>query len=281
MHLSLDTHKSPITNARAISSQSRLKYVYFVALFCAFPLFFSFYDCLADGWTAVGDNIEVATKSVSSGIFPAEVTLVRIPYERYRIEVVRASQFGKIRSDVKSLVKASKAVFGINANFFDEQGKPLGLVVNRGHIYQSIHKGGSALTGIFSIKSSGPEISNRSEFNLQGVLESVQAGPRLLMNGKRIENLKEPSSYSKRAGVCIDARRRVIFYAVSSGVIGANVTQIQDLLLQVGCLDALNLDGGGSAQMYMDSNLRGASRDQQELSIQGSDEVPVILAFFN
>ena len=63
---------------------------------------------------------------------------------------------------------------------------------------------------------------------------------------------------------------------------GVSIAEIQNMLLQEGvdCRDALNLDGGGSAQFFLDSHLPGALPELQEVTIHGRDDVPVALGLF-
>ena len=128
--------------------------------------------------------------------------------------------------------------------------------------------------------STGLRIVNRDSFEPLGVTEAVQAGPRLLSGGSRIKGLREASAFSKRSGVCIDGEHRLIIFGVSSGFLGMSIEQLQELLMrpEIGCVDALNLDGGGSAQLWINGKIPGASRSFAEIFVQGTDTVPVALA---
>lgn len=234
-------------------------------------------------WHSVGPDLELGRATLGGDtMLSAEIVFVRTALQRYRIQVVRAADYGKKNATVRTLARESRAVFGINANFFDERGAPLGLVMSRGTLLQRMHQGGSTLTGVFAVKRSGAQIVSRRSFDPASVLEAVQAGPRLLSNGERIADLRSTSAYARRAGVCIDREQRVLFFTVGAGLIGVTLDQLIEALLHpsVGCHSALNLDGGGSAQMFLGSTGSDVQLDVSELYIEGRDPVPVMLGLF-
>jgi exopolysaccharide biosynthesis protein len=237
--------------------------------------------CDSPPWTTLAEDLEVREVSYPSGsLFPARLIFLRSALKRFNVGVVRAADFGMTRSTVKDLVNRSKAVAGINANFFVDSGQPLGLVISRAILHGKLHRGGKALTGIFQSGRLGMSVVGREEFSPTSVVEAVQAGPRLLIKGKKVPGV-HTASYSRRAGVCIDREGRLNLFCVSSGLLGLTVGQLQELLARddVGCVDALNLDGGGSAQLYVSKTLPREELEE-EILVQGSDPVPVILALF-
>lgn len=234
-------------------------------------------------WEKIGDDIQHATVSISQAVvFSSELEFVRTSLTRFRAAVIRAEDFGSKRSTASALCRQSRARVCINANFFDEQGRPLGLVMSRGVIRQGLHRGGKTITGIFQIGRNNVSIVPRSGFTGESIIEALQAGPRILSEGTPIHGIRELSPSSRRAGVCIDDHKRLVLFAVKSGFFGITMEQIQNLLLHrdIRCVDALNLDGGSSAQLYVSSSLPGAPAGQPEISIPGRDEVPIVLGLF-
>ena len=234
-------------------------------------------------WQPLGKNLDVGRAKVTRGIlFTSEIVLLRTTLSDYRIAVIRATDFGMTRASAKTLCQKARALACINASFFDETGKPLGLVVTRGMTLQNIHRGGKTLTGIFQISRQAPAILSRSDFLPESVVEAVQAGPRLLSNGEKIPGLKEDSTPTRRTGVCIDSTQRVVFYLLDTGFFGLSLEDLRDVLLSesVKCHDALNLDGGGSAQLFIDSQIVKNSSPNPAIFIEGTDEVPLVLGLF-
>jgi len=229
-------------------------------------------------WQQIADDLEQATVAVNSGgFFTSSAILLRTSLRRYRVRVIRSAEFGWPRSDARTLAKASGALVAMNANFFDEQGHALGVVVSRGTLIQPLHQGGNTLTGVFQVTSRGPEIVLRKHFQLRDVLEAVQAGPRLLHDRKPTQTSEQSAPLSRRAGVCIDDEHRLIFFCVGSGLSSVGFKELQALLQSIHCVDALNFDGGGSAQLYVREKLPGSAKGRDELFIRGHDDVPVVV----
>ena len=215
-------------------------------------------------------------------IISSSIAIVRSDMRSHRLATIRASEFGWKHATVQALCKASGAVACINANFFDEQGKPLGLVMSRGIIHQRIHKGGGLLTGILYVTPKSIGIAYRDTFLPDGVVEAVQAGPRLVSKGIAVEGLRESSRSSNLSGICLDAQHRVVIFRVTSGVFGGSLHQLQSVLAHpsIGCIDALNFDGGGSSSMYISGEIQGHAGAVSEENFPGTDEVPVAIGLF-
>jgi len=232
-------------------------------------------DTIVD-FERVGDDLEIAeTQIVTGGLFDASVVLVRSALRRYNIKVILAATGG---SDVRQMCEDARATACVNANFFDADGKALGLVVSRGIVYHKLHLGGRTLSGVLALTPDGVRITERDSINLASVSEAIQAGPLLIQAGAK-RPINERATSTRRAGVCIDDQNRIILFAVSSSFSGVSISALQDLLAskKVGCRDALNLDGGGSAQLFVSSHLPGAAQDFSGVDIQGRDQVPVAL----
>jgi uncharacterized protein YigE (DUF2233 family) len=223
-------------------------------------------------WQSVKSDLDAAETSISFGMLSsARLYLYRSQLRAYTVEVIRAQRFGLRKASVQELCKLAKASVCINASFFDEQSRPLGLIIEKGALIQKVQRGGSLLTGIFQLSRDDVSIISRDQFQQTKIFEAIQAGPRLLSQGTPVAGLKEEDVSGRRSGVCIDQKKRVIFYAVSAPLFGISIREVQQRLLQpdIGCVDALNLDGGSSTQL-----------SGQPFEIASEDEVPVALGFF-
>lgn len=225
-------------------------------------------------WSLLDKDLEVLAVALPNTVLPAEVVFLRSSLTHLRPAVIQARDFGLERAGVHTLCKRARALACLNANFFDEQGRALGLLISRGVPLQRIHTGGNTLTGIFEVRRNQVRISHRSEFKSEAVIEAVQAGPRLLIGGKATE--VRDNSTTKRSGVCIDKKGRLILFAGPSWLSGISLTELQATLLrpELGCVEALNFDGGGSTQLYVGSD------SAHTLSFSGQDNVPVALGLF-
>ena len=233
-------------------------------------------------WNRAAQGLELGRiESTSASFFGTALLAFRIDPLHFRVAVLASEDFGAKRSDARAICKASRATMCVNASFFDESGNALGLVVTRGIQRRPVHQGGRVLSGIFEMTREGARIVHRSEFNPASVLEAVQAGPRLIADGNAIA-VSDPSS-SRRAGLCIDKQKKIIFYITAANSLrGISIPDLQKLLAHadLDCRDALNLDGGSSAQLYFGGSLPGAAPSGDEIHIEGGVKVPVFLALF-
>lgn len=232
-------------------------------------------------WQPLSAGLEETHFQLSSGaLLSPSVVAVRADLKHFKVQVVRAADFGWKRASVKELCKASSSSACINSNFFDEQGKPLGLVLSRGILHQKTHNGGGTLTGILYVTNERVGIAHRGSFKSEGVLEATQAGPRLISEGAPVVGLKNPSSGTNLSIACVDREQRVILIRVAFTMFGGSPSDIQRTLLrpELGCVEALNFDGGGSSQMYISGSIPGHVGATREEDFPGRDEVPVALA---
>lgn len=234
-------------------------------------------------WESLSPGLEEARFQMpGSSILSPSFVIVRAAPQHFTLRVIRAAEFGWKRSTVRSLCRASGASVCLNSNFFDEQGKPLGLIISRGILYQKTHNGGGTLTGVLYAASDRVGISHRSSFSPQGVLEATQAGPRLISEGAPVVGLKSSSSASSLSIVCIDTEQRLLFIRVSLAMFGGSLEEIQKTLLrpELGCREALNFDGGGSSQLFISGDIPGHDGATREEDFPGRDEIPVAVGLF-
>ncbi len=226
-------------------------------------------------WRQTDQDLETAEIS-QRVVLDTYLFLIRSALTSYRVGIIQAKDIQENRTNIEEICRKSRARFCINANFFDENGNPLGLVISRGVIVSKMHKGGKTLTAVFSSSRNGVSINSRNDFSYESALEAVQAGPKLLANGEPVAGLKEKSVASKRSGVCIDKSGRVIFFFASNPIRGVSFESLQSVLRHpsINCVDALNLDGGGSSQLFLET------RNGVTTSIRGQEEIPVAIGLF-
>ena len=114
-------------------------------------------------WKKLDEDLYFKSINYDSGLFSSDLILIRTKLEKFALSVVPAKELGKESIYVDDAVKAKNAVLGINANYFDEFGNPLGLVVSKGIQRSKVHKGGDTLTGIFYLNKSSYNIINRDK----------------------------------------------------------------------------------------------------------------------
>lgn len=170
--------------------------------------------------------------------------------KRYTLSLTRAIDQGQSSSDIVSLARQSNALIAVNGGFFSPTSAPLGLRVRQGRLLNPIKP--ISWWGVFRIENGKPYITTWHDFNFnQQVSFATQSGPRLLINGN-IPLLKPGNA--DRSALCITKRGDVVVLATAN----ASLT-LQQLATIMGasshqngldCVDALNLDGGTSTQMF-------------------------------
>lgn len=235
-------------------------------------------DQVKVNWVNIAPDLEVSEIGVPA-LFSSQLLLVRTSLKDFKFSVGLASDFGSQVTTAKGIAEKSGASLAINANFFDPDLKALGLVVNRGIQRNKIHKGGRVLTGIFELNSSGLGIYHRDGYSSSRAIEAIQAGPRLIADGQSISGLETNDGVTRRSGICIDQKGRVIIFCSVSNLGGISLGNLQVILSDpgIGCKDALNLDGGGSAQLFIKNRGSAPGANSYERFFPGMDEVPVFL----
>ena len=244
--------------------------------------FFNLDSAFAKDWFLLAPDLEMKEIPVKSNpIFGSNLLFIRTSLKNYHVKVIRSKEYGEKSLDVKTLALKSNAIIAINANFFDEYGKALGLVINRGKVFNKMHKGGNTLTGVFQANRTEIKISGRNNIDYSSILEAVQAGPRLVANHAILET-KNSFQNSKRSGVCVDDQNRLIIFSTMDTFSGVSLSDLKNILVseEINCKDALNFDGGGSAQIYISNKIPNIVSNVNARYVPGDDKIPVALGLF-
>ncbi|HEU4522721.1 MAG TPA: phosphodiester glycosidase family protein [Thermoanaerobaculia bacterium] len=206
--------------------------------------------CL-DEWQQVGEGVRYRTAGCAEAGSAFMLHVVELDPQRWSIDAVDGP-----RRPIADVV-ADGAPFAINANFFDVNDRSLGLIVSRGKELRQVHP--VSWQSIFSIdRRDQARITRRDDWQRTppDVVTAVQAGPRLIIDGKRNDVAK--ATPSLRSGVCITGQGQVRFFVTPPGSYG-DVHEMVELAAKseredgMGCSDAMLFDGGPSAQMYLDT----------------------------
>jgi hypothetical protein len=213
----------------------------------------------AGTWKPIGRGMEFR-KVVMQRIDPAyamELKLLRLDSQLIVPRVLYAAQFQLKSANAKTFAEKTGALAAINANYFDERGRPLAyLKTAEKEINRAVSKHG-LYTGVFGLGQSGPFVTHRDEFQPAQAGEALQSGPLLLHRSASVEVLSGLGRYARRSLIAIDKQDRILIGA-SDGVIGGlGFAELQELFIQpkwqMEAIELLNLDGGGSSQLYIKS----------------------------
>ena len=230
-------------------------------------------------WKVVyrGMEFRKVTLERAESRYQLDLKLVRFDPRWIFPRVVRSQTYNLKGANVKTLAEKSGALAMINANYFDENEKPLGfLKVGAEEINANISRS-ELYTGIFAVKDRAPSIVQRDEFVPHQADEALQAGPLLLAKGSPLTVTRGAERQFRRSVIGIDADRKLIVAVTDTLFGGLNWVELQEFFgaaqWHAQVFDLLNLDGGGSAQLYF----RGVKVEEY---VAGTAEVPVAIGFF-
>jgi len=234
------------------------------------------------GWRVLGEGLEIQVvkpKGEKSNP-PLLVTLLRVWPRYYDLKVIHATDFGQQASTVRPLAEASGALGAINAGFFYPDLRPMGLVIARGKPRSPLKKRSHPLfEGVFLMKDGKPYIGRPDDVDLKGTQEAIQSGPLLVMGGLLAPGIDSTSqARHARSAIGIDRNGNILLVTSSGGGDAFTLAELARFLLPTGhdswgCEEALNLDGGGSTQLYLQSK-RGT------VDVRGLSQIPVALGIF-
>ena len=213
------------------------------------------------GWVAAAPGADYCVRAAGGGV--AQVAAVRVDLARYRAEVADLAQGGRKEQTVRELVAARGAVAAINGGYFDRDRRPLGALVHAGK--QSNPPSGSG-GGFFCVVGGRAVLRETGRGLPSGVTEALQCYPLLVVGGRAKVHFKPGEAV--RAGVGITARGEVVLAVTCRGDLSLRdwAAAMHDL----GCTEALNLDGGPSSQLYFHAG-------KTELDLPGTYAVPAAL----
>ena len=194
------------------------------------------------------------------------ILILKAKYPKYRLDLAFAKD-SLIKTS--SFAKQSNALAAINGGFFDmKAGGSVSFLVSDGKV---IHEnkpnvlsidnemGANALVIYENGKSEilPTEGANRIPM-LKNVEDALVTGP-LLLNNSQINNLqKRPFNDLKhpRSAICI-GKKEIWLIAVDGRhkeATGLNLNELSQFLISCGCQHAINLDGGGSTTLFLNTN---------------------------
>ena len=153
-------------------------------------------------------------------------------------------------SDTANYVEHYNAVVGVNADFYDmTNGVPNGALVMEGKEY---HGGGS---NFFAIMKNGTAmIGSASEYGIYKaqIQEAVGGGIYLVKDGKSVVSSTSDYYNNRHSRTCvgITASGKVVLMVLDGRQqpfsAGGSAEELAQIMLDAGCVTAINLDGGGS-----------------------------------
>ena len=260
--------------------------IFIVVLYLRYPRFFiattkslialvdfSFKSDSNVKWKSLHKGIEVCSvkhineeQSLSNNIY----------FARFDPKIIKTRViYNKKISTAQKIAEQTGAFVVINANFFDPENRPLGLIIQEGTTTHRSPQKSMLNSGIFCIKNNIPIIFHRRYYQPAGITEAIQSFPRLISDGQKTTKLKDSDQRTKRSGIAIDQEGKIIVFITDTNLGGISLKEMQNVLMKpkLKIRSALNLDGGRSSQFYL-------KHKKYSKHIYGIVEVPVFLGFY-
>ncbi len=201
-------------------------------------------------WQLVAPGLEYRATAMPQITPFSKLHAFRIDLKYYEFDLVFARERAAARAFVADLAQHKKALIAINGGFFSSDYEPIGLRVR--HNKQEVPLKNISWWGVFFIQNHTPHIVAAKQYQANHDISfAIQAGPRLIID-KAIPTLK--AGFAQRSAIGIDKQARVILIATEHAAMSttelANLLKSPDSAGGFNCVNALNLDGGSSTQIY-------------------------------
>ena len=219
----------------------------------------------SDEWANYPDGIRIET--IQGDTYTAHVMIIRDPSTVYLATSTDNFSLDTPGSRITKQIEKEGAIAAINAGAFNDDGTggsyvgslPVGLVIADGKVAWDdgqIYEGfvGFNQDNILVVANSMDAATAMS----LGIRDGCCFGPVLLMDGKINEvEFSSNSGYNPRTAIGQRADGAVIFVCIDGrqvGSLGGTYSDIIDIMVEYGAVNACNLDGGSSSVMLYRDN---------------------------
>lgn len=187
-----------------------------------------------------------------------------------RVKVGSTKKLRKQGQRTSEIAKENGAIAAINGGGFTDKsadGKlwagtgayPTGIVISNGQtIYSDIGNNDVKFSVMAFDKTGRLLVGNHSVNDLkkEGVVEALSFGPPLIVNGKAQRNLEPGVNPRTAIGQKQDGTIIMLVMDGRQGLkVGATLEEVQQIMVEHGAWNAVNLDGGSSTTMYYDGDI--------------------------
>ena len=214
--------------------------------------------------TRDGNNNDYKVINLKIGISKGYLVAI---YDPTKVSLIRAKRFniGTYGEQVTAMCNRYNASVCINGGGFVDEGTgsdiPLGYVIDDGEIVWPSTGWDNNRGNLIGFNNEGKLLllsdSTGNEALNAGMVDGLEFGPFLIVNGKPIEIVGDPWGKSPRVAI---AQRKdgVVLFLVIDGenyIDGASLQDVVDVLMKYGAYNAANLDGGHSSSLAINGVL--------------------------
>ncbi len=231
-----------------------------------FSLFLSFWllspMVYAKAWKPLVSGLEYLDFKYQSLSQWSHIHAFRIDLQTMQLSVLMAKELPQPYASAQTFRHYGQGLLAINGGFFNPDRTPLGLRIRDQHVLSPLRQ--ISWWGVFFIKNQQAFIATPRDFQIKKNIEfAVQSGPRLVVNGQ-VPTLRP--GLANRSALGIDKHGKVIVVVTEN--LPISTSDLAHILAAppLNCVDALNLDGGSSSQLY-------AKIDRFKLDVPGFSQV--------
>jgi hypothetical protein len=238
----------------------------------------------AGGWQEVAAGVRYQEREYRRG--------TEGPFRLFALEVdprspavnllpVRAMDAPKGREATSSMALRLGAVAAVNGGYFKPDGAAAGVFVLNGEVLGE----GSGRTGLLFCRERGDV--EKLEFDIVAAKQGkwrrqgrgckaddvTGAGPKLIAGGRVVlagEGFAHEKARHPRTAVARTREGKYLFVVVDGrqkSSVGMTLSELAGELLEMGAVEALNLDGGGSSTMVVKGQVRNSPSDGRERTV--------------
>lgn len=179
------------------------------------------------------------------------VTLDLVTFDARRCTFRVVDQPGT-EGNLGAAMTRTDALAGINASFFHDDRRPLGLVISDGKKIHDFERA-KLLSGVLMVSHGAPSLLRSSRFDLKAApSEAIQSGPFLVDGGSAIRGL-DTGKRAARSFVVTDGKHRWAIGTLRHVTLAeaAQILADRTLVPELPIERALNLDGGSSTGLWV------------------------------
>lgn len=210
------------------------------------------------------ESVKIYDASSKEGRFDGKAIIIKDPL---KVKVGYSSKLGVAGEMVSDMAVRYNALAAINGAGFENAnagtgGKPTGIIISDGKVIfpKSISKYNTQYM-TFSIDSQGNMSVGMASVNQlikKNTQQALSFDPSLIINGKPYISDSSLTGQSPRTAIGQREDKSIIFLVIDgrkAPKLGATLKEVQTMMLELGAVNALCLDGGGSSVMYYNNEV--------------------------
>lgn len=226
-------------------------------------------NAAADDWNYSSGDIQIRIDQVQTGSGPDQITYFVADVVLKDASSLRTAfadnSFGtNITENTSEIASSNNAIFAINGDYYGFRND--GVIIRNGTLYRDDPvRDAMALFKDGTMQTYSEEEVSSSDLLAQGAANTLSFGPILIQDGKitsDFSNVKIDTNFGNRSiqnanprtAVGMIAPNHYVFVVVdgrSEGYSrGMTLTELANVMSDLGATEAYNLDGGGSSTMY-------------------------------